>query len=146
MTTDLHAPFRPRRARQVAYPIGVLWLLGMVALAVFLPGEVGWLDRAGFLLVGVGVLWFMHRQASVAALPSEQGLLVRNLLRSRRLEWAEVVAVRFGDGRPWVELDLSDGDTLAVMAVQRADGPRGVAESRRLATLVAVHTRTERDD
>jgi hypothetical protein len=32
------------------------------------------------------------------------------------------------------------------MAIQRADGPRGTAEARRLATLVAAHTRTDADD
>jgi hypothetical protein len=37
---------------------------------------------------------------------------------------------------PWVVLDLSDGGTLAVMAVQRADGERGMAEARRLQALV----------
>jgi hypothetical protein len=32
------------------------------------------------------------------------------------------------------------------MAIQRADGERGVAEARRLATLVAARTRTDTDD
>jgi hypothetical protein len=143
---DPYAPFRPRRARAVAYPVGVVWLLMMAGLAFFLPAEIGTVDRLGFLLLGVVVLWFMHRQASVQALPTRQGLHVRNLLKSRRLEWPEIVGVRFGDGRPWVELDLDDGDTLAVMAVQRADGPRGEAEASRLASLVVAHSRTERDD
>ena len=52
----------------------------------------------------------------------------------------------FGGGEPWVTLDLADGDTLAVMAIQRADGEDAVAEARRLATLVDVHSRTDRDD
>jgi hypothetical protein len=57
-----------------------------------------------------------------------------------------VVAVRFGDGDPWVMLDLRDGDVLAVMAIQRADGAYAQAEARRLATLVAAGTGTPRDD
>jgi hypothetical protein len=142
----LHQPFRPRRARRVAYPIAAVWMLVMAALAFLLPVRLTVWDRAGFLLVGVLVAWFMHRQASVVAVPSEGGLHVQNLFLSRDLEWAEILAVRFGGGQPWVALDLSDGDTLAVMAIQRADGARGVAESRRLATLVDAHTRTERDD
>lgn len=146
MTTAAYAPFRPLRTRQVAYPIGIAWMLLMAGLAFFLPAAMGPADRVGFLLLGVGALWFLHRQASVAAVPSERGLLVRNLFLSRDLEWAEIVAVRFGGGDPWVTLDLADGDTLAVMAVQRADGERAVAESRRLATLVARHTETPRDD
>ena len=54
--------------------------------------------------------------------------------------------MRFGDGDPWVTLDLSDGDVLAVMAIQRPTASDGVAEARRLATLVAAHTRTDADD
>ena len=64
--------------------------------------------------------------------------------RDRELAWAQVVAVRFGGGDPWVTLDLDDGEVLAVMAIQRADGARGEAEARRLATLVAAHTRDRR--
>jgi hypothetical protein len=71
---------------------------------------------------------------------------VVNLFHSRHLDWAEVVAVRFGGGAPWVMLDLDDGDELAVMGIQRADGAFTQAEARRLATLVALHSRTERDD
>jgi hypothetical protein len=146
VTTGPYASFRPLRTRQVAYPVGIAWMLLMAGLAFFLPVSMGPADRAGFLLLGVGAVWFLHRQASVVAVPSEGGLFVRNLFLSRDLEWAEIVAVRFGGGDPWVTLDLSDGDTLAVMAVQRADGERAVAESRRLATLVARHTATPGDD
>jgi hypothetical protein len=35
-----------------------------------------------------------------------------------------------------VTLELDDADTLAVMAVQKADGPWGRAEASRLAALV----------
>jgi Bacterial PH domain len=143
---DLHRPFRPRRARRVAYPVAAAVLLLMAVLAVATPVPMGGLDRGGFVAVGLVVAWFLHRQASVAAVPSPSGLRVRNLLLSRDLEWAEIVAVHFGGGRAWAELDLDDGDTLAVMAVQRADGARAQADARRLATLVALHTRTERDD
>jgi hypothetical protein len=78
--------------------------------------------------------------------PDEDGLTVRNLMITTRLTWAEIVSVRFGAGRPWVQLDLADGDTLAVMGIQSADGARAEAEARRLATLVARHTTTSRDD
>ena len=98
------------------------------------------------LAVGLAMAWFCWREASVRAEVDEQGITVRNLMLTRRLEWAEVVAVRFGQGRPWVQLDLSDGDVLAVMGVQQSDGARAVAESRRLAALVAIHSRTLRDD
>ncbi|HZI96854.1 MAG TPA: PH domain-containing protein [Actinomycetales bacterium] len=144
--SGLHAAFRPRRARRVAYPLAAGALVTMVAVAVVAPGGFGVVDRLGFVVVGVAIAWFLHRQASVRAVPTESGLVVRNLFLGRTLEWAEIVDVRFGGGRPWVQLDLSDGDTLAVMAVQRADGDLAESEARRLATLVALHSRTERDD
>lgn len=142
----LHAEFRPRRARRIAYPLAVAVLVTMVLTATVVPARLGVADRVGFVLVGLAIAWFLHRQASVLAKPSEDGLAVRNLFLGRTLEWAEIVDVRFGGGRPWVQLDLSDGETLAVMAVQRADGERAESEASRLATLVALHSQTERDD
>lgn len=146
---DLHAPFRPRLARVVTLTLVVV-LLGLTAvLVVVLPTvvpEVTPSDRVAFALVGVLLAWFCWRQASVVARPDADGLTVRNLMVTRRLTWAQIVSVRFGQGRPWVQLDLDDGDTLAVMGVQRSDGTRAEREAQRLATLVALHTATPTDD
>lgn len=146
----LHRPLRPRAARLVCLPLAAASLAMMVGLAVGLPAltgvELGAGDRIGFVTMGVLIAWFLLREAGVRADPDAEGLLVRNLVRSRRLAWAEIVSVRFGPDRPWVLLDLADGDTLAVMAVQRADGDRARAEARRLATLVSLHSGTTRDD
>lgn len=147
---DLYRPFRPRAARVVAVVLGVAVLALMVTIAVLLPSAApdrqSWLDRAGIAGFGVLVAWFLWRQASVRAVPDAEGVTVRNLLITRRVAWPEVVSVRFGHGRPWVQLDLADGDVLAVMGVQAADGARAVAEARRMATLVALHSATPRDD
>jgi Bacterial PH domain len=146
---DLHRPFRSVRGRRVATGVAVVQAVVFLVVA-FVPvwGDLdfGWFDRLGFLLVAAGVGWVLSRFASVAAHPRPDGVDVRNLLTRRDLEWAEIVGVRFADGDPWVTVDLSDGDTLAVMAIQRADGEHGRAEARRLSTLVALHSRTERDD
>ncbi len=146
----LDAPFRPRLARWVTVVMGVLVIVGAVVLVVLLPTDgptrysAG--DRAGILVVGGLIAWFCQRQATVRAVPGPDGLTVRNLVVTRTIVWAEIVSVRFGQGRPWVQLDLADGDTIAVMGVQRSDGPSAEREARRLATLVAVRTRTTRDD
>ena len=146
----LYRPFRPTAARWVANVLAVVVLTFMVVLALVVPaiaGEgVGPADRAGIIGFGLLVSWFLTRQAGVRATPDRQGLTVRNLLLTRRVEWAEIVSVRFGQGRPWVQLDLADGDTLAVMGVQAADGARAVAEATRLSTLVARHSTTRSDD
>ena len=76
---------------------------------------------------------FLWRYASIRAVPDADGLTVRNLIVTRRVAWDEVVEVRFAEGAPWVSLELADADELAVMAVQRADGPVARAEAQRLA-------------
>ncbi len=133
-------------ARLVSLVLAVVLTVGTVALVASLWDYFGTFNGTGVLAVGLAMAWFCWREASVRADVDEQGVTVRNLVVTRRLEWAEVVAVRFGQGRPWVQLDLSDGDVLAVMGVQQSDGERAVAESRRLAALVAIHSRTARDD
>lgn len=147
---DLHLPFRSVRGRRVATVVALAQGLVFLGLAVLPRSDevysIGWLDRLGFVAVGLAVGWVVSRFALVRADPGEHGLVVRNLVTTTGLEWPQVVEVRFSDGDPWVILDLSDGDTLPVMAIQRADGAHGRAEARRLATLVALHSRTERDD
>lgn len=146
----LYAPLRPRRGRRVGYAAaaGILLVLGGPAVFVARtgPGAWTWVDRSGIIAVALLIAWGLTRLAGVSAVPGPSGLRVRNLLLTRELEWTQIVAVRFGGGGPWVVLDLSDGDVLAVMAVQRADGAFGQAEARRLATLVALHSRTSRND
>ncbi len=146
----LDDPFRPRLARVVTTVLAVVVAVATVLLLVLLPGTglVGYAlgDRLGIGLVGFAIVWFCWRQATVAAVPRPEGLRVRNLATTRTVAWAQIVSVRFGEGRPWVQFDLDDGDTLAVMGVQRSDGERAKGEARRLATLVAARTRTSRDD
>jgi Bacterial PH domain len=145
----LHAEFRPVRGRRTATAIGIAQAVVLVYTA-FAMSSVGsdaahWWDRLGVLLVSAAVGAMLWRFARLAAIAQAGGLMVRNLSADRHLAWAEIVAVRFGGGNPWVTLDLADGETLAVMAIQRADGPRAEAEARRLATLVELHSRTDRD-
>lgn len=145
-----YRPFRPRAGRVVPLALGGVLLVMMLGIAAFLTPitgrEAGAGDRVGMAVFGVGAAWFLTRLGSVRANARPAGLLVRNIARTRTLTWAEVVSVRFGPDRPWVQLDLADGETLAVMAVQRADGAYAQAEARRLATLVARHSATPRDD
>jgi hypothetical protein len=52
------------------------------------------------------------------------------------VDWRSITDISFSGGDPWVSLELDDGDRLAVMAIQRADGEFGRAEAGRLAALV----------
>ena len=146
MTDALHAVLRPKRSRLVALAVAGLVVTAFAVLIVALGEGLGWSDRIGFVLLAGALVWFLWRLASVRAVPSRSGLHVRNLIVERDLSWAQIVSVRFGGGNPWALLDLDDGETLPVMGIQRSDGARAVAESRRLATLVAFHSRTDRND
>lgn len=138
--TNALAPFRSRRGRVVA--LGVMWstLLLFGAIAVLIPEQVdgrwGLGDRLMLFGLGVAIAALAWRYASIAAVPSRERLVVRNLVVTRTLEWPEVVGVQFGGGAPWVTLDLDDGDTVAVMAIQKADGDLANREASRLAALV----------
>ncbi|EWT02916.1 hypothetical protein N865_00825 [Intrasporangium oryzae NRRL B-24470] len=141
-TPDAFAPFRPRRGRVVALGVVVASLVVFGGIAVIIPTQVdgrwGLGDRLMFFGLGVVIALLAWRYATIMAVPSRAGLVVRNLVLTRVLEWPEVVGVQFGGGAPWVTLDLADGDTVAVMAIQKADGETADHEASRLAALVQV--------
>ena len=144
--SDAWAPFRPHRGRTVA--LGVVWtsLVVFGVIAVVMPSQVdgrwGLGDRLMFFGLGVAVALIAWRYASIVAVPSRTGLGVRILVLTRTLTWPEVVGIQFGGGEPWVTLDLEDGDTVAVMAIQKADGPVAGREASRLAALVQAFGET----
>jgi hypothetical protein len=137
---DPLAPFRPRRGRAVALGAAASSIVVFGAIAVLMPTETlgHWGPADRLMLFGIGVVLALvaWRYASILAVPSRAGLVVRNLVVTRSLEWAEIVGVQFGGGEPWVSLDLEDGDTVAVMAIQKADGDVADREASRLAALV----------
>lgn len=136
---DRFRVFRGRWATGVAYGLATLLAGGtaFVALTADAPGASSAANRLSIIGFGLLCALIAWRFGAVRAIPDERGLTVVNYVRRRRLEWAEIVGVRFGYGDPWVSLDLSDGDVLSVMGIQRADGEHGMAEARRLALLVA---------
>lgn len=140
-------PFRPRFARRIAWAmiaVIVAFLVGLLIASVTVLtgwGPADWILTIAFFGAGA---WFVHRQATVSAIPTAEGLTVRNLIQTRHVAWEQIVRISFAHGRPWVSLDLADGDTLAVMAIQGADGEYGRGEARRLAGLVAEHEAPDR--
>lgn len=135
------APFRPRRGRAVSGGFAAASVLLFGVIAVVLPGpdqggpwRLG--DRIFFLGVGVAIAALLWRYATIRAVPTRQGLTVRNLFMTRTVSWDSVVDLRFSGGDPWVTIELDDTDTLAVMAIQKADGVFARAEASRLAALI----------
>jgi hypothetical protein len=142
--------FRPRRARQVIYPVAVVVVAAMVLGAVIAPDTgptpFALLDRLAVVGLGLVIAAGLHRLAAVRVVAGPAGLEVVNIVRRTPLAWAQVVSVRMARDDPWVMLDLSDGQSLAAMGIQQADGAYGIDQARRLARLVAEHSHTERDD
>ena len=136
-----NAPFVPRRGRLVATVLAVLTLVIFLLVAIFVPERFHRVDRLGFFLIGLGVAGLLSRYMTIRAVPRADGLLVRNLGPQQVVPWEDIEAVRFSDGMPWVRLDLADGDDMAVMAIQRADGSGSLAQAQRLSDLVGAHQR-----
>ena len=101
-----------------------------------------WMNLLG-ILFGAALL----RIADIQARPTDTELVVKNMVRTRRFEWGQILGVSFspeGDD-PWPLLDLADGTTCAVMAIQHADGPRAHADVARLRMLISRHTHFKED-
>ncbi|ROS74511.1 PH domain-containing protein [Cellulomonas sp. PhB143] len=137
---DPYAPFRPRYGRWTAIVVGSLVLVGCVVVASAAHGQMATTgNRASLVVFGLVVVLILWRVGGVRADVDREGITVRNVARTERYEWTQVVAVRFGADQPWLRLDLSDGQTVAVVAVQQADGDRARAEAGRLAALAQAH-------
>ena len=122
---------RPRRLAQVCRGTAAVLLSVFVVVAVGLgrgaEGQVfGLADQLA--MVGLGLLLaaavLTLTRARVVA--DATGVRVRNVLGERALPWQVVREVRLDDGRSWASLELQDDDTVALLAVQSADGEQAV--------------------
>ena len=138
---DAQATFRPRRGRILPLVMAgvAVVVCTIVAIGMGAAGEWQVGDQLAMVGLGLAMAAFLGRYASIKAVPDGAGLTVRNLMLTRTVTWDEVIEVRFPDGAPWVTLELDDGDELAVMAIQRADGRLGRDEAMRLARIVDRH-------
>lgn len=133
--------YRPRILCAVSLTVATLALATGVALAVVVPAGLG--DRIGFGCLGVvvaGLLWPFIRLRLAG---DQDGLTVVNPLRTRRLDWAEILAVSLPPGASWPTIDLADGTALAVLPLQISDGPRYAAVLDRIERLAWGHGASE---
>ncbi|HJQ05912.1 MAG TPA: PH domain-containing protein [Nocardioides sp.] len=134
--------WRPIGPRYAAYAFGIV-LLGIFVFMWFtFPQQtkdaITPLQRAtvlGFVLLGDALLYALARSRITA---TEDGLVIVNGYRTRRFEWAEVVAVRMPRGAPWPTLDLSDGTTCSAMGIHQSDGGKARYAVRELKTYLAL--------
>lgn len=141
---DIYRPFFSRRGRVMAFTMAAITVVLFAVVAfVFVPtgGNTGWtmFDKIMLFLLGLAIGLMLTRWGQVKAVPTEQGLTIHNLFTKRFVPWSEIVHVLFGGGRAWCTLELTDTEHLAVMAIQRADGPSSEDQAVRLAELVQRH-------
>ena len=142
--------WRPYGARIAGGILGGM----LLALVVFVWLALGDDIRSRFTLfqrttlVGMGLLGFVAFYALMRSRVSvdDQGVTVVNGYRRRAFEWSQVVGVNLRRGAPWAGMDLSDGTSISVLAIQGSDGQRAVRAVRQLRRLVDEHSHTERDD
>lgn len=142
--------WRPYGARVAGVVAASLLLILVVVVWVAFTAD----QRARFSplqrvsLIGIGVMgfaaWYALMRSRVSA--DERGVTVVNGYRSRMFEWSQVVAVNLRRGAPWAGMDLSDGTSISMIAIQGSDGQRAVSAVRQLRRLLAEHSRTDRDD
>jgi Bacterial PH domain len=137
--------FRPRRARIIVYVMAVAMLATLVWIAFALPsgGEHHWGNdsRAALILTGVAIGFLLHRLAAIRVVTDDDGVTVVNVVRRRRLEWAQIVGVRFSRDDAWLVLDLDDGEVMQAMGIAHSEGAAAQKAAREFAQLVNVHSR-----
>jgi hypothetical protein len=146
----LRKVYRPLGARMVsALSAGVLTAM-VVFLWLMLPdrvqAEFDWFQRAtliAFFVLVLGVLYGIFRTRVDV---SERGVAVTNGYRHYEFAWPEIVSISLSRHRPWALVDLTDGSTRALMALQTSDGPRAVRSAREIAAMISARSKTERDD
>lgn len=141
---SLPRTWRPFGARIAATVLGGLLLVLCVAVWIAFGAE----TRSRFTVFQKGTLlffgvlgfacWFALVRSRVTA--TDRGLVVVNGYRRRELEWSQVVGVFLRGGAPWAGMDLSDGTSISVLAIQGSDGSRARDAVRALRRLVDMHS------
>ena len=95
-----------------------------------------WFQRGTLVFFGLLYLSLMFALIRSRAVAYADRLVVVNGYRRREYAWPQIVAARLPPGAPWVTLDLADGETASVLAIQGSDGQRARTALRELKALV----------
>ena len=137
---DLPRTWRPLGPRIAALVFGIFLVVAFAGLWITFPQEtkdaISPLQRATVVLfIGAG-LALLNALARSRVTADEDGLTVVNGYRKRRLEWAQVVAIRMPPGAPWPTMDLDDTTTISVMGIHASDGARAKAALLELRAVI----------
>lgn len=136
--------YRPLGARVAAAGAAIALIAMLAFLWVMLSDEVqaqfSLFQRLTLVVVFGAMVFVLYGVFRTAARAEDRGLTVVNGFVVRRLEWTQIVRLSLSRNRPWALLDLDDGSTVAVMAIQSADGVRATRSARELAAVIADRT------
>jgi hypothetical protein len=130
----------PRRLRQVcrwsAVAVLVLVLVLTVALRASAAGSVfGFGDQLSLIALGAVIAAALLYAGRPRVVADARTVRVRNMLGTVEHPWSGVVAVQFDEHSSWPTLELPADASVALLGIQRSDGPaadRAVVELRRL--------------
>lgn len=146
----LHRVYHPTGSRMVSGVSGVVLTALLVFLWLMLPADAqaqfGWFQRATMLFFFACMLAVLYGVFRTRVEVLDRGVAVTNGYHRHELYWAEVVSISLTSARPWAQMDLSDGSTVAVMALQGADGRSALRATREIAELIVAQSQVERDD
>ena len=139
--------WRPVLTRVVLLGLALVSVVFFCTIAVLGPDDWHRHDRVGLGVAGLLFALVLVLLARPVAKADRQGLTVVNFVRKRRLEWAEILGVQLRRGDPWVLLDLADGGTLAVVAIQPGSGLRqSIRAARELRACVDAYGTARRPE
>ena len=134
--------WRPLGPRVVGFAV-TFALVAVVAVGWFsfddeTRARFTWFQRGTLIFFGLIYLTLMLALTRSRAVAYADRLVVVNGYRRHEYEWPQIVAARLPPGAPWVTLDLADGETASVLAIQGSDGNRARIALRELKSLVAA--------
>jgi hypothetical protein len=137
--------YRPFGAR-IAAAVAAVVLVGFTAFIwLALPRSAratfGLAERLTVVVIYAAVLLVLNGMFRTSAHADDEGLTVTNGYVRRRFAWPQIVRISLGVGRPWALLDLADGSTVSVMAIQGSDGARADRATRDLKRVLAERSR-----
>lgn len=89
-------------------------------------------------LVAIGLLYVAvgYALAKSKVIASDRGMVVVNGYKRRDYEWPEIISIHLPPGAPWATIDLADGTTASLLAIQGSDGQRARLAVKQLRTMI----------
>ena len=135
---------RPRKTALIADIAAAVAFAVFVVVAIVMPHDnagatFGWKDQVFTVVIGAIVAGGLHLPARPRLRADREAVHMRSYLGNwRTVPWAAIKAVDFPSNVRFARLVLAGDETLALYAVQRADGERAVEAMRGLRRLLAA--------